>query len=623
MFGLMGKILRVDLAKQSILQEEIPDDMARKFLGGRGLATKYLFDELKPGADPLGPENKLIFMSGLLTGTPSPSASRYSIVTKSPLTGIWAQSSSGGRWGVDLKHSGFDGIIFEGVSEKPVYLIIDNEKAELRDATELWGKNVSETTRLLKGALDDTFNVAAIGLAGENLVSYAAVMNDLHRAAGRCGVGAVMGSKRLKAIAVRGTKKIEIAQEKAFQEVAGKQFELLNESILGAGLEAYGTTLVLDMVNVCGGLPTRNWQTGVCPFAEEINGESLSEKVLVSPVGCFSCPIKCGRNSEIRKGPYEGQKGEGPEYETVGTFGAMCDISDLEAITMAHYLCNDYGLDTISCGNTIAFTMECFERGILTKEDSDGLEIAFGDADTMIALVHKIAKREGIGNLLAEGTRHMAQRLGRGSERFAMNVKGLELPAYDSRGAKITGLAFATANRGGDHITAYVQAPTYLAAPFLVIEESEIQDPLKENPEEAKVVKELEDALTVFDAAGCCKFMGLALDADEWSAIVATLTGWDFGVEEFRKTGERIYNLERAFNIREGITRADDTLPKRLLEEPLPEGPAEGQVNNLDILLDPYYEFRGWDKATGKPTPEKLRELGLEEVISQTLEGKR
>jgi aldehyde:ferredoxin oxidoreductase len=555
-------------------------------------------------------------MSGLLTGTPSPSASRYSIVTKSPLTGIWAQSSSGGRWGVDLKHSGFDGIIFEGVSENPVYLIIDNEEAELRDATELWGKNVSETTRLLKGALDETFNVAAIGLAGENLVSYAAVMNDLHRAAGRCGVGAVMGSKRLKAIAVRGTKKIEIAQEKAFQDVAAKQFELLNESILGAGLEAYGTTLVLDMVNVCGGLPTRNWQTGVCSFAEEINGESLSEKVLVSPVGCFSCPIKCGRNSEIRKGPYEGQKGEGPEYETVGTFGAMCDISDLEAITMAHYLCNDYGLDTISCGNTIAFTMECFERGILTKEDSDGLEIAFGDADTMIALVHKIAKREGIGDLLAEGTRQMAQRLGRGSERFAMNVKGLELPAYDSRGAKITGLAFATANRGGDHITAYVQAPTYLAAPFLVIEESEIQDPLKENPEEAKVVKELEDALTVFDAAGCCKFMGLALDADEWSAIVATLTGWDFGVEEFRKTGERIYNLERVFNIREGITRTDDTLPRRLLEEPLPEGPAEGQVNNLEILLDPYYEFRGWDKATGKPTPEKLKELGLEEVIS-------
>ena len=621
MFGLMGKLLRVNLTEGSILQEEIPEEKAKNFLGGRGLGTKYLFDELTPGIDPLGPENKLIFMTGLLTGTPSPSASRYSVVTKSPLTNIWAQSSSGGRWGVDLKQSGFDGIIFEGISERPVYLTIDDEKAELRDATDLWGKNVSETTQLLKERLGDTFNVASIGTAGENLVKYAAIMNDLHRAAGRCGVGAVMGSKRLKAIALRGTKKIKIAHEKAFQEVANKQFELLGESMLGAGLQAYGTTLVLDMVNVCGGLPTRNWQTGVCSFAEEINGEALSEKVLVSPVGCFACPIKCGRNSEIRKGPYAGQTGEGPEYETVGTLGAMCNISDLEAITMAHYLCNDYGLDTISCGSTIAFTMECFEKGILTKKNSEGLEIAFGDPEVMIALVHKIAKREGIGDLLAEGTRHMAQRLGHGSERFAMNVKGLELPAYDSRGAKITGLAFATANRGGDHITAYIQAPTYLAAPFLVIEESEIQDPLQENPEEAKVVKDLEDALTVFDAAGCCKFMGMALDAQEWSDIITTLTGWEFGVEEFRKTGERIYNLERAFNVREGLTRADDTLPKRLLEEPLPEGPAEGHVNNLEILLNPYYEFRRWDKTTGKPTPEKLRELGLEQVISQIYGG--
>ena len=621
MFGLMGKLLRVNLTEGSILQEEIPEEKAKKFLGGRGLGTKYLFDELKRGIDPLGPENKLIFMTGLLTGTPSPSASRYSVVTKSPLTNIWAQSSSGGRWGVDLKHSGFDGIVFEGISERPVYLTIDDEKAELRDATDLWGKNVSETTQLLKERLGDTFNVASIGTAGENLVKYAAIMNDLHRAAGRCGVGAVMGSKRLKAIAVRGTKKIKIAHEKAFQEVANKQFELLGESMLGAGLQAYGTTLVLDMVNVCGGLPTRNWQTGVCSFAEEINGEALSEKVLVSPVGCFACPIKCGRNSEIRKGPYAGQTGEGPEYETVGTLGAMCNISDLEAITMAHYLCNDYGLDTISCGSTIAFTMECFEKGILAKENPEGLKIAFGDPEVMIALVHKIAKREGIGDLLAEGTRHMAQRLGHGSERFAMNVKGLELPAYDSRGAKITGLAFATANRGGDHITAYIQAPTYLAAPFLVIEESEIQDPLQENPEEAKVVKDLEDALTVFDAAGCCKFMGMALDAQEWSDIITTLTGWEFGVEEFRKTGERIYNLERAFNVREGLTRADDTLPKRLLEEPLPEGPAEGHVNNLEILLNPYYEFRKWDKTTGKPTPEKLRELGLEQVISQIYGG--
>jgi len=623
MFGLMGKILRVNLEEGTILKEAIPEELAKKYLGGRGLASKYLFDENKPGIDSLGPENKLIFFAGLVTGTASPSASRYSVVTKSPLTNIWAQSSSGGRWGVDLKQSGYDGIIFEGISEKPVYLVIDDEVFQLKDATDLWGKNVSETTELLKQKLGATFNIASIGIAGENQVRYAAIMNDLHRAAGRCGVGAVMGSKRVKAIAVRGSQKIQIADKKAFKNVADKQFELLGESILSAGLEAYGTNLVLDMVNVCGGLPTRNWQTGVCSFVEKINGEALSEKVLVRPVGCFACPIKCGRDSEIREGPYTGKKGEGPEYESVGTFGAMCDIDDLEAITMAHYLCNDYGLDTISTGSTISFIMECFERGMITKESAEGMEIYFGDSKNMIELIHKIAGREGIGDLLAEGTRRIAQRLGQGSERFAMNVKGLELPAYDSRGAKITGLAFATANRGGDHITAYVQGPTYLASPFLVVEDSEIKDPLKEDPKEAKVVKEMEDALTVFDAAGSCKFMGMSLDAKEWSDIIKTLTGWQFTVEEFRKTGERIYNLERAYNVREGLTRADDTLPKRLLEDPLPEGPAAGQVNKLEIFLDPYYEFRGWDKKTGKPTQEKLKELGLDEVVNELYKGEK
>lgn len=622
MFGLMGKILRVNLTQWKISEEAIPEEMAKKFLGGRGIASKYLFDEIKPGIDPLGPKNKLIFMSGLLTGTPSPSAARYSVVAKSPLTHIWAQSNSGGRWGVDLKRSGFDGIIFEGISKKPACLVIDNGKAELRDAGDLWGKNVSETTGMLQETLGEKFNVACIGIAGEKLVKYAAIMNDLHRAAGRCGLGAVMGSKRLKAIAVKGTKEIKIANKKAFQEVTKKQYELLGESILGAGLQGYGTTLVLDIVNVCGGLPTRNWQTGVCSFAEEINGEALNEKILVRDVGCYACPIKCGRDTKIKKGPYKGQKGEGPEYETIAFFGSMCDNPDLESIAMANYLCNDYGLDTISCGSTIAFTMECFENGIITKEDAGGLEIRFGDAEMIMALVHKIARRDGVGDLLAEGTRIMAQKLGQDSERFAMHVKGLELPAYDSRAAKITGLAFATANRGGDHVTGYVQGPTFLASPFLVIEDSEIEDPLKENPEETKVVKDLEDALTIFDTIGCCKFMGMASDAQEISETIASVTGREFGVKAFREIGERIYNLERAFNIREGLTRADDTLPRRLLEDPLPEGPAEGHVNHLEILLDPYYQLRGWDKTNGTPTPEKLRELGLEDVIEQIYGGK-
>ena len=613
----MGRILRVDLNNKELFEEEIPEEMVRIYLGGRGLADRYLFDELKPGIDPLGPENKLIFMSGLLSGTPSPSAGRYSVVAKSPLTNIWAQSNSGGRWGADLKHSGFDGIIFEGSSEVPVYLVMDDGNVNLQSASDIWGKNVAETTQWIKRNLGQDISVACIGVAGEKGVKFAAIMNDLHRAAGRCGLGAVMGTKKVKAIAVRGSRKIQIADPKAFHEVARKQFELLDQSILVAGLKEYGTNLVLDMVNVCGGLPTRNWQTGTCSFSEEVNGEALSERVLIKPTGCFSCPIECGRSSEIRKGPYAGEKGEGPEFETVGVFGPMCGVSDFEAITMAGYLCNDYGLDTISCGSTIAFAMECFEKGILSQAQTEGMGIHFGNPESMLALIHKIAKREGIGHLLAEGTRVAAQRLGKGSERFAMNVKGLELPCYDSRAAKITGLAFATANRGGDHITAYVQGPTFLASPFLVVDESEIGDPLKENPEEAKVVKEMEDALTVFDAAGCCKFMGMALDAGEWCDIISALTGWEFGVSEFRKTGERIYNLERSFNAREGLGREHDTLPRRLLEDPLPEGPAKGHVNNLDRLLYPYYEYRNWDTITGKPTPEKLRELGLEDVIDR------
>ncbi len=383
MYGLMGKILRVNLTERKITEEEISEELAKKYLGGRGLASKYLFDELRPGTDPLGPENKLIFMAGLLTGAGCweikkdengnpiqgeqgnlareyitfPSAGRYCVIAKSPLTEIWGQAGSGGHWGVDLKKSGFDGIIFEGISEKPVYLTIDDGKAELKDAQEIWGKNVFETTDLIKEKIGKNFNVACIGIAGEKLVKYASIMNEKHRAAGRCGLGAVMGSKKLKAIAVRGTKEIKIADEENFKKLAKELFSHMDESILRFGMEEFGTNMVLDMVNVIGGFPTRNWQTGVCPFADEINGPALKEKVLISSKGCYKCPIKCARVSMIKQGPYTGQKGEGPEYESVGTFGGMCYVNDMEAITMAHFLCNDYGLDTIEMGASIGVAM--------------------------------------------------------------------------------------------------------------------------------------------------------------------------------------------------------------------------------------------------------------------------
>lgn len=617
MFGYMGKILRVDLTQGKLSEEELREEDCKLFLGGSGLATRYLFDEVPRGADPLGPENELIFMTGPLTGTESPSAGRYCVVTKSPLTGVWAEANSGGSWGVYLKSAGFDGIVVSGISPEPVYLVLDDGKAELRDARHLWGKGVTETDRLIKEELDEDFNVACIGIAGENLVRYAAIINDVHRAAGRCGVGMVMGAKRLKAVAASGTREVEIARKDVFSEASKRNYDLVNESMLKITLETYGTAMTTDLVNVRGGFPTRNWQTGVFPDIEKISGITLEGTLLVDRKHCYACPISCCRVSVVRGGPYA-CKGEGPEFETIGAFGAMCALESLEAITLAHNLCDDYGLDVISTGSTIAFAIECYEKGILTGADTDGLELRFGDPDPVIELIHRIARREGIGDLLAEGTKRVAARLDRGAESFAMHVKGLELPAYDPRAAKICGLAFATANRGGDHITAYVEGPAFIDIPFPVVEDSRIEDPTVENPAEAKIVKDLEDALTVFDCVGTCKFMGMALSAEDWAAMVADCLGWEFDVSDFRKAGERVYNLARAFSVREGLTRADDTLPRRLLEEPLPEGVAEGhRVERLDEMLDAYYQFRGWDRSTGRPTPEKLRELNLDSIIDE------
>jgi aldehyde:ferredoxin oxidoreductase len=613
----IGKLLRVDLSKGAISEEEIREDWAKMFIGGAGLATRYLYKEVSVGADPLGPENLLIFMTGPLTGTASASASRYSVVAKSPLTGIWGHGNSGGSFGPALKQSGYDGIIFQGRSPEPVYLRITDGQPKLCDAGHLWGKTVSETEDLIQKDSKQKVTIASIGPGGENLVRYAAIINNKYRAVGRCGLGAVMGAKRLKAVACAGRTPIHLADKALFSEIAKKQIDLLNESILKVGFESYGTNMVSDMVNIRGGYPTRNWQEGVFDQIEEVNGQALTDRVLIKGVSCFACPIACGRGTEIKEGPWKGNSGEGPEYETVNTFGAMCGVADLNAITMANYLCNEYGLDTISAGSTIAFAMECYEKGILNKEISGGLEVKFGDEKLIVDLVPKIARREGIGDLLAEGTKRVSETLGQGSDHFAMHVKGLELPAYDPRAAKITGLGYVTANRGGDHITAYVQGPTFIDTPFLIVEDSKIEDPLVANPKEAKVVIDLENALTMFDCIGACKFMGILLPADDYVKLIATATGWNFGIDEFRKCGERIYNLMRAFCVREGITRKADILPKRLMEDPLPEGPAKGMTidkDMLEMLKDAYYKIRGWDQETGKPTIEKLKELELDDL---------
>ena len=345
----------------------------------------------------------------------------------------------------------------------------------------------------------------------------------------------------------------------------------------------------------------------------------MTDNGLVSGVNCFGCPVACGQSTEIQEGRWKGQKGEGPEYETMNTLGAMCDVSDLNAITIINYLCNEYGLDTISAGSTIAFAMECFEKGILTRKHTGGEELNFGNAELVVDLIPHIARREGVGDLLAEGSRAMSKTLGQGSDHFAIKVKGLELPAYDPRAAKITGLGYVSANRGGDHMTGYIQGPTFIDVPFLLVYDSSIHDPFIADPKEAKVLVDMENALTAFDAIGGCKFMGVLLTAEDVVDLMASALGWDFSVEEFRKGGERIYNLARAFCVREGIRREHDTLPGRLMEAPLPDGPAEGMVidrDTLEEMKDAYYDLRGWDKATGIPTREKILELGLEEVVA-------
>jgi aldehyde:ferredoxin oxidoreductase len=617
--GFMGKILRVNLSRGEIQEEELNQEWSEQFLGGAGLATRYLYEEVPAGVDPYGPENKLIFMTGLLTGTPSASASRYSVVARSPLTGILGQANSGGDFGPSIRWSGFDGLIFEGIAPEPVYLQILDGKAELKDAHHLWGKTVPETEDRILEEAGRRCTIASIGPGGENRVRYAAIMNNKHRAAGRCGLGAVMGAKGLKAIACAGKFHVPLADAKGFKQAARRQIDLLDESMLKVGFDAFGTNMVSDMVNIRGGYPTMNWQHGVFEQIEEVNAQAVTDQVLIEGVSCYACPVACGRRTEIREGKWSGHRGEGPEYETTNTFGAMCGISDLKAITMANYRCNELGLDTISAGATIAFALECYEKGILTKEHTGGQEIRFGDADLVVNLVDQIAHRQGLGAWLADGTRLLAQKLGSGSEHFAINVKGLELPAYDPRAAKICGLGYVTANRGGDHITAYVQGPTFIDMPFLIVDESSIADPFVANPQEAQVLVDLENALGVMDAVGACKFMGILLTADEIVSLISSATGMEFTVRDFRECGDRIYNLIRAYCVREGIRRENDILPGRLLEDPLPEGPAEGMFIDratLEKMKDRYYALREWDQVSGIPAAEKLRALKLDRMAA-------
>ena len=611
--GYMGKILDIDLTTKTIKEIPLDYDVARKWLGGKGLAIKILYDELKQleakgisprDIDPFGPENVVVFATGPGTGIPGfPSPGRYHVMAlKSPLTGSIGSANSGGEWGPFLKFSGFDALIIRGKSETPVYISIVNGKAEICDASDLWGKNTFDTARILKKRIGGkNTSVACIGPAGENLVLVACIINDEHRAAGRTGLGAVLGSKKLKAIVVSGEEKVPIANPEKFKEASSKWIKAMREnSVTGQGLPKYGTAILVNIINQHGMFPYKNWQTGVDPDGEKISGETLEEKYLIKRRPCWGCQIGCGRVTKVESGPYQILYSEGPEYESIWALGAATGVGNLEAIIKANHYCDELGMDTISLGSTIGCAMELVERGIIPKEDLQGLDLRFGNDAVLVEAVWRTAYKSGFGKYLALGSKRLAELYGH--PEYSMSVKGLEMPAYDPRGAKGIGLEYATSNRGGCHVTGYTISPEILGIP------EQIDRFTTEG--KAKWVKTFQDLTCVVNSTVNCLFVTFALGVDAFAELLSAVTGWDLTTDELMTIGERIYNLERWIMTKYGFSAKDDTLPKRLLEEPMPEGPSKGQVVELDKMLKEYYELRGW--VDGKPTPEKLKELGIE-----------
>jgi len=613
--GYMGKILEIDLSDRTYRVTPIDENIARKYLGGKGYALWILYQDLKKlerkgiaprDIDPFGPENTLIFATGPATGTSFPNGGRYHVMAlKSPLTGGIASANSGGEFGPYLKFAGYDMIVIRGKSDTPVYITIIDGEVEIHDATDLWGKNVFDTIRILKDKHGNhDASVACIGPAGENLVHIACIMNDEHRAAGRTGVGAIMGSKKLKAIYVRGTQKPPIAKLEEFKEKVSKYLKVMKEnSVTGEGLPKYGTAILVNIINGIGSLPYKNWQGAYSPEADKISGETLEQKYLIKRRPCWGCPIACGRVTKVESGPYQILYSEGPEYESIWALGQDTGVMNLEAIIKANHYCDEFGIDTISMGSTIAAAMELVEKGLIPEEDLQGLDLRFGNAAALVEAVWRTAYKSGFGKYLALGSKRLTEIYG--APELSMSVKGLEMPAYDPRGVKGIGLNYATANRGGCHVTGYTISPEVLGIP-------EQLDRLSYEGK-AKWVKIFQDFTCVVNSTVVCLFNTFALGADAYADMLSSITGWNLTADDILKIGERIYNLERYIMSKYGFSSKDDVLPKRLLHEPLPDGPSKGQVvdpEQFKKMLEEYYKLRGW--VDGVPTPEKLKELEIE-----------
>jgi aldehyde:ferredoxin oxidoreductase len=629
-YGYSGNILHVDLSSKKHWTEHPPENFYRTYWGGRALALYYMLNQMKPHTDPLSPDNLLIFAPSVITGTPAPAIPRYTVCAKSPLTGAQGEAEAGGWWGPELKKAGFDAIVIKGSSKTPVYLWIKDNKVEIKDATHLWGKDTGETQKIIKNELsDDKIRIAQIGPAGENLVRFANIVNELKHFNGRNGLGTVMGSKKLKAIAVRGTKPINLYNKERVSQVTKEITKRVMDNPLSRDLRELGTPAVVRGFYEAGCLPSYNWTTGYFKEGENLTAETLNKTILKGTKGCYACPIRCKRVVEINEpGLQVDPSYGGPEYETITSLGSTCGISDLKYIAKANELCNKYTMDTISAGMVIAFAMQCYKEGLLTKEDTEGIELTFGNKEALLILVEKIAHREGLGDLLSRGSYLAAQKIGKGSEKFIHQVKGQEIPMHDPRVKTGVGLQYALSDYGADHMKAPHDS-FFKDQDSVGIKEMKglgILDPISPNDIGEKKVtlfKLLDIYLTVFDILGVCNFGYVPRSVgtmEELLEIIKSTTGWKTTWFELMKLGERSINMARIFNYREGFTSKDDTLPEVFYHN-FKGGPLDGQgaINKKDFekAIKLRYELMGWKADTGIPTPAKLIELGLDWLIDE------
>ncbi len=620
--GYTGKILRIDLSRDTVRVDALPREWIHQFIGGDGFAAKILYEEVPGGTDPLSPANKLILATGPITGTLWPMSGRTVFVSKGAQTGIWAESHVGGFIGPELRYAGYDVLVVEGKSEKPVYVFIEDDHVELVDASHLWGLTTSEATmKIQEEQRDPDIQVAAIGLAGERLVKFAALIVNHARAAGRTGMGAVLGSKNVKAIAIRGHGGISVANHEEFVALAKRAQERVRVNPQAKEMGKWGTWILTAVKQEIGELPTYNHRTGVFSGWEQLSGDHIRPRYTVSDRACFGCSLGCKKVNYIPDGPYAGTLEEGPEYEGLMAFGSVLGIDDYPTTLKANQICNKYGMDIISAGTTIGFAIEAFEQGVLTEEDTGGLKLQWNDRDLAIRLLEMIGRREGFGDILAEGSREAARRIGRGAEKYAMHVKGLEISGQDGRTHRSIALSHATGARGADHLRSLVTVDQLgyekVAAQRWGSDKlPEIINPYTEKYKATAVV-ETENTYCIRDTLIVCWY-SVSWPPIFWMNDFAEVLPIATGVEEFgsverlTEIAERQVTLKRLFNAREGISRKDDQLPERFLKEPMPEGPGKGQVVHLDPMLDDYYRLRGWDLKTGLPTKDTIRRLSLQ-----------